>query len=184
MKVLSVRFTNPGHDEVEVSSDLGDFYLRWPCHTWHRQAILGWLDAGNKICGCRLESSPDLLREGLLRDVYKQAARLLEEAVGDYAVAEQIIWPDLEREARRFLLDGALGTLMKSILDEAGGRTEEELAYAIIHRANRLNRFRGAVIGARTRHVSHIKTAAADELESYRVGEGWPPLPPNCDAGV
>ena len=62
MRVFSVRFTNPDQDEVEGSSDLGDFYLPWPCRSWHRQAILSWLDQGNKIRPYRKDDDPEPLR--------------------------------------------------------------------------------------------------------------------------
>jgi hypothetical protein len=177
MRVLSVRFTNGDQDEIEVSSDLGDFYLPWPCRSWHRQAILAWLDEGNKIKPHRQNDDPDSLRASMTREVYTQAARLLDSATAEYAIAEQVMWPDLEREARQFLMDGTVGALMKMSLDEEGGRSAEELAYAVIHKANRLNHFRGAVIAARARHVAALKAGGLDELENYNVNGGWPELP-------
>lgn len=177
MRVYSVRFTNADQDEVEVSSDLGDFYLPWPCRSWHRQAILAWLDEGNKIRSYRQNDDPEALRAAMVREVYTSAARLLDSATAEYAISEQIMWPDLEREARQFLLDGAVGPLMKLELDEEHGRSAEELAYAVIHKANRLNHFRGAVIAARARHLKALKTGALEDLESYDVGQGWPSFP-------
>lgn len=176
MDVYSVRFTNPGQDEIEVGSNLGDFYLPWPCRSWHRQAIHSWLEAGNKIRPFRRDDNPDQLRQALTRELYAQASRLLESITGEYAIAEQIIWPDLEREARRFLLDGTIGPLMQSALEEEG-RSCEELAYAIIHKAIRLTRFRGQVIQARAKHLKHIRTAELDELEVYDVAAHWPAVP-------
>lgn len=173
MQVHSVRFTNTDQDEVEVSSDLGDFYLSWPCRSWHRQAILNWLDAGNKIRPYRRDDDPTALRKSLTREVYTQAARLLDSVTAEYAIAEQIMWPDLEREARQFLFDGTVGSLMKSALVDEG-RSEEELAYAIVHKANRFSRFRGAVIAARDLHVRKIGQAGLDLLENYNTNSDWP----------
>ena len=176
MQVHSVRFTNPDQDEVEVGSDLGDFYLPWPCRSWHRQAILNWLEAGNKIRPHRRDDDPTTLRQGLNREVYTHAARLLDSVTAEYAIAEQIMWPDLEREARKFLLDGALGPLMKAcLMDE--GRSEEELAYAVVYKANRFNRFRGAVIAARDLHLRKIGQASIEILENYDTNSGWPHIP-------
>ncbi len=176
MQVFSVRFTNDDKDEVEVNSDLGDFYLPWPCRTWHREAILAWLDKGNQIRSHRQQHDPALLQQALIREVYALAAASLDKFATGYALAEQIAWPELEREARRFLLDGAVGRLMKAELAE-GGRSEEELAYAIIHRANQLTRFRGAVIAARWRHVAAINAATFEQLENYDTTQYWPSLP-------
>ncbi len=173
MQVFMVRYTNKDQDEVEVSSDLGDFYLPWPCRSWHRQAIHEWLEAGNRIQAYQKDENPELLRQALVREVYSQAARILDAATAEYAIAEQIIWPGLEREARGFLLDGSIGPLMKTALEE-GGRSTEELAYAIIHKANRLNRLRGMVIRARSRHVSRLNQTDLKGLESYDVARGWP----------
>jgi hypothetical protein len=177
MRIHSIRFTNADQDEVEVSSDLGDFYLPWPCRSWHRQALQEWLDAGNRIRPYRREDDPQALRRQLVREVYDQAARLLDCVTAQYAIAEQIIWPGIEREARRFLLDGSIGALMQAEL-EAEGRSPEELAYAVIHRANRLNRFRGAVIAARARHLKLIGQAPIEALDSYDSSAGWPEIPP------
>lgn len=177
MRVKTVRFTNADRDEVEVSSDLGDFYLPWPCRTWHRQAILAWLDEGNVIRPFREDADPERLRAGLADEVYSEAARLLDSITARYAIAEQIAWPELEREARRFLLDGSVGTLMGMSLEEEG-KSAEELAYAVIHHANRLNKFRGQVALSRDRHLRRIAGAELDELETYRSHEGWPDVPP------
>jgi hypothetical protein len=173
MQIKTVRFTNLDQDEVEVCSDLGDFYLPWPCHSWHRQAISDWLEQGNKICPYRRDQDPEELRRCLIQEVYTHAAWLLDGASAGYAVAEQIVWPELEREARRFLTDGTLGPLMGGGL-EKGGRSAEELAYAVIHKANRLNRYRGAVVAARARHVAAIRGSNLAELEQYRSDRGWP----------
>jgi hypothetical protein len=178
MQIKTVRFTNPDQDEVEVCSDLGDFYLPWPCHSWHRQAISDWLERGNKICAYRRDQDPEELRRCLVQEVYSQAAQLLEAATAGYAVAEQIMWPELEREARRFLTNGALGPLMRAELEDEG-RSSEELAYAVIHRANRLTRYRGAVVAARARHVASIRRSSLAELEQYRSDRGWPALDPD-----
>lgn len=173
MQVSSVRFTNQDQNEVEVVSDLGDFYLPWPCHTWHRQAIYAWLEAGNQVRSFHRSEDAKALRECLRKDVYQTAARLLDGATADYAISEQIVWPDLEREARAFLLNANVGPLMQAELGE-GGRSEEELAYAIIHKANLLNNYRGAVIAARARHLQAIEEADIGVLESYEVERGWP----------
>jgi hypothetical protein len=177
MRVFSVRFTNADQDEVEVSSDLGDFYLPWPCRSWHRQAILSWMDQGNKIRPYRKDDDPELLRSAMIREVYAQAARLLDSATARYAIAEQIIWPELEREARQFLLDGTTGALMNLCLGEDGARSSEELAYAVIHSANRLHQFRGAVIACRARHLKALRAGDLEALEAYDVNRGWPDLP-------
>lgn len=173
MQVYSVRFTNPDKDQIEVSSDLGDFYLSWPCQTWHRQALLAWLDAGNTIKPFLPESDVAKARHALIQEVYRRAVNILDAATADYAVVEQIIWPDLEREARRFMMDGSLGPLMQAELDTAS-RSAEELAYAIVHRAKRLTRFRGAVISARAAHVKRINGMELGALESYDITQGWP----------
>jgi hypothetical protein len=176
MQVFSVYFTNEDKEEIEVSSDLGDFYLPWPCRTWHREAILAWLDKGNTIRMHREHDDPSVLRRSLMREVYAYAAKLLNEFAADYSMAEQIAWPELEREARQFLLDGAIGRLMKAQMS-TGGRSAEELAYAIIHKANRLTKFRGAVIAARSRHVLEINAATIEQLENCDCTIYWPALP-------
>jgi hypothetical protein len=177
MRIDSIRYTNADQDEVEVGSDLGDFYLPWPCRSWHRQAVQDWLDAGNHIRPYHPGSDPQGVRRQLSREAYAHAARLLDCVTSRYAVAEQITWGDIEREARRFLLDGSIGALMQAELD-ADGRSAEELAYAVIHRANRLNGFRGAVIAARARHLKAIGLASEQVLDDYDVEAGWPEIPP------
>jgi len=91
MHIQSVRFTNPDRDEIEVTSDLGDFYLPWPCDTWHRQAIHQWLEMGNKIQPFLPEVDVEKARKALSREVYRHAAQLLDEATADYSMIEKVI---------------------------------------------------------------------------------------------
>lgn len=173
MHIQSVRFTNPDRDEIEVTSDLGDFYLPWPCDTWHRQAIHQWLEMGNKIQPFLPEVDVEKARKALSREVYRHAAQLLDEATADYSMIEKVIWPDLEREARRFMMDGSIGPLIQAELDTST-QSAEELTYRIMRKANALTKLRGAVIAARIRHLKRIGMASLDELTRYDMFRDWP----------
>ena len=176
MNIQSIHFGNEDGTILRVVDKRGNtLSVPWPCQTWHQEPIQEWLDAGNTIKPHTRFSTLKQARETLTAEAYYHASSLIDAKTSGYSQGEMLRWHQLEAEARALQAGDPPGPYI-SAEAAASPRTDHEIAAIVVAKADALEAYRVAVIGARTGIVEQINATPLAELEVLDISSpvNWP----------